>query len=209
MKNKNFDINIDKLNWDKVNGLIPVIIQDGYTLQVLMLGYMNKEALQRTCDTEKVTFYSRTKQRLWVKGETSGNDLTVIDILADCDGDTLLVLVNPSGTTCHLGEQSCFGEKNIFGLGILAKLEVIIERRYQERPINSYVTKLFEEGSHRIAQKVGEEGVEVALASVIGSNEDTKKEAADLLFHLLILLRQSRIGFVEVLTELRVRNSSN
>jgi phosphoribosyl-ATP pyrophosphohydrolase len=203
MKNKNFEM--DKLNWDKVNGLIPAIIQDGYTLQVLMMGYMNKVALQQTCDTGKVTFYSRTKQRLWVKGEESGNYLEVVDILADCDNDTLLLLVKPIGPTCHLGTQSCFGEKNISERCVLAQLEDLIMQRYQERPLNSYVTKLFEEGIHRIAQKVGEEGVEVALASIVGIKDNTKKEAADLLFHLLILLRQCDINLIEVLAELRER----
>ncbi|CAL7959161.1 putative bifunctional phosphoribosyl-AMP cyclohydrolase/phosphoribosyl-ATP pyrophosphatase [Gammaproteobacteria bacterium] len=194
-----------KLNWDKANGLIPTIIQDSYTLQVLMLGYMNKEALQKTHETGKVTFYSRTKQRLWVKGETSGNSLEVIDILADCDGDTLLVMAKPNGPTCHLGTQSCFGEKNISKLSTLTQLETLITQRYQERPTNSYVTKLFDEGSHRIAQKVGEEGVEVALACLLGIKENTIKEGADLLFHLLVLLRQCRIDLVEVLAELQDR----
>ncbi len=198
---------VDKLNWDKTDGLIPAIIQDSYTLQVLMLGYMNKEALQQTCVTGKVTFYSRTKKRLWVKGETSGNTLDVINILPDCDSDTLLVLAKPNGHTCHLGSQSCFGEKNIFGLGILSALESLIEERYQKRPTNSYVAKLFTEGSHRIAQKVGEEGVEVALASVMGQKDNTKKEAADLIFHLLVLLKQSHVSLMEVLIELQNRNN--
>ena len=199
---KNFDV-----NWDKVGELIPAIIQDSYTLQVLMMGYMNKDSLQQTCDTGKVTFYSRTKQRLWVKGETSGNTLDVVDILSDCDGDTLLVLAKPNGFTCHLGVQSCFGEKNIFGLGYLSALESLIEERYQKRPENSYVTKLFEEGGHRIAQKVGEEGVEVALASVMGEKDNVKKETADLLFHILVLLKYSHIGLVEVLMELQARDN--
>jgi phosphoribosyl-ATP pyrophosphohydrolase/phosphoribosyl-AMP cyclohydrolase len=204
---KNFDVN--KLNWDKTDGLIPAIIQDSYTLQILMLGYMNQESLQQTCATGKVTFYSRTKERLWVKGETSGNTLAVIDILPDCDGDTLLVLAKPNGPTCHLGTQSCFGEKNTFGLGILSTLESLIEKRYQERPTNSYVAKLFAEGSQRIAQKVGEEGVEVALASVMGQKDNIKNEVADLIFHLLVLLKQSRVGLVEVLMELQERNGKN
>ncbi|MEI8055440.1 MAG: bifunctional phosphoribosyl-AMP cyclohydrolase/phosphoribosyl-ATP diphosphatase HisIE [bacterium] len=194
-----------KLNWDKVNGLIPAVIQDSYTLQVLMLGYMNKEALQKTYETGKVTFYSRTKQRLWTKGEISGNSLEVISILADCDNDTLLVMAKPNGPACHLGTQSCFGEKNTSKLNILTKLETLILQRYQERPTNSYVTKLFNEGSHRVAQKVGEEGVEVALACLLGIKENTVKESADLIFHLLVLLRQCNIDLVEVLAELQDR----
>lgn len=198
-------IEIAALNWHKVSGLIPVVIQDSSTLQVLMLGYMNKEALQKSIETGKITFYSRTKKRLWVKGETSGNDLSLVSMIPDCDNDTLLVLVKPSGPSCHLNNRSCFGKDDAPGLGILAKLETIIDQRYQKRPTNSYVTKLFEEGIRRIAQKVGEEGVEVALAGVIGSKDDIKNETADLLFHLLMLLKECRIDLTEVMLELSKR----
>jgi len=201
----NKKIEIEALNWDKVNGLMPAVIQNATTLQVLMLGYMNKEALQQSIETGKVTFYSRTKKRLWTKGETSGNDLTLVDIIPDCDNDTLLVFVKPRGLSCHLNNRSCFGQNDAPGLGVLAKLAAIIEARYQDRPANSYVTTLFEEGIRRIAQKVGEEGVEVALASVAGSKEDIKNEVADLLFHLLVLLKECGVDLMEVMQELSGR----
>jgi phosphoribosyl-ATP pyrophosphohydrolase/phosphoribosyl-AMP cyclohydrolase len=198
-------IKIEGLNWDKVNGLIPVIIQDYSTLQVVMLGYMNNEALQKSIETGKITFYSRTKKRLWTKGETSGHGLTLVGIIPDCDNDTLLVLVKPSGLSCHLNNRTCFGKNDAPGVGILAKLEAIIDQRYQERPTNSYITKLFEEGARRIAQKVGEEGVEVALASVAGSKDDIKNEVADLIFHLLVLLKECRLELAEVMQVLSRR----
>ncbi len=201
----NDKIEVEALNWDKVNGLIPAIIQDFSTMQVLMMGYMNQEAFIKSIETGKVTFYSRTKKRLWTKGEASGNDLTLVNMIPDCDNDTLLVFVKPSGPSCHLNNRSCFGISDAPGLGMLAKLEAIIEQRYQERPMNSYVTTLFEEGVRRIAQKVGEEGVELALAGVVGSREDIKNEAADLLFHLLMLLRECRIDLVEVMQVLNRR----
>ena len=203
MINKN--IEIGSLNWEKVDGLIPVVIQDFATLQVLMLGYMNQEALKQSIETGKVTFYSRTKKRLWTKGETSGNNLTLVSMIADCDNDTLLAFVKPSGLSCHLNNCSCFGKQDAPGLGMLAKLEAMIDKRYQKRPRNSYVTKLFEEGVHRIAQKVGEEGVEVALAGVVGSTDDIKNEVADLLFHLLVLLKERHIDLVEVMQVLSSR----
>ena len=201
----NEKIEIKALNWDKVNGLLPVVIQDSSTLQVLMMGYMNQEALQKSIETGKVTFFSRTKQRLWTKGETSGNDLVLVSMIPDCDNDTLLVFVKPTGLSCHLNNRSCFGKNDAPGLGILAKLAATIDQRYQDRPTNSYVTKLFEEGIRRIAQKVGEEGVELALAGVIGSKDDIKNEAADLFFHLLVLLKECRIDLVEVMQVLSRR----
>lgn len=199
-------IGIESLNWDKVNGLIPAVIQDYSTLQVLMLGYMNQEALTKSIETGKITFYSRTKQRLWTKGETSGNDLTLVSMIPDCDNDTLLIFAKPSGPSCHLNNRSCFGKDDAPGLGILAKLEAIINQRYRDRPMNSYVTKLFEEGVRRIAQKVGEEGVEVALASVAGSKDDIKNEVADLLFHLLVLLKECHLDLAEVMQVLNSRS---
>ena len=204
MNNETFKVG--SLNWDKVDGLMPVVIQDCATLQVLMLGYMNQEALQKTIESQKVTFYSRTKKRLWMKGETSGNDLELVRITPDCDNDTLLVLVNPSGPTCHLDKRSCFGNEDAPGLGMLSKLEATIDRRYQDRPANSYVTQLFADGIRRIAQKVGEEGVEVALASVTGSKVDIKNEVADLLFHILVLLRGCDIKLVDIMQVLNRRS---
>jgi phosphoribosyl-ATP pyrophosphohydrolase/phosphoribosyl-AMP cyclohydrolase len=201
----NEKIEIKALNWEKVSDLIPAVIQDSSTLQVLMLGYMNKEALQKSIESGKITFYSRTKKRLWTKGEISGNDLTLVSMIPDCDNDTLLILVKPKGLSCHLNNRSCFGKQDAPGLGMLAKLAAIIDQRYQDRPTNSYVTQLFEEGVRRIAQKVGEEGVEVALAGVVGSKDDIKSEVADLLFHLLVLLRECRIDLVEVIQVLSRR----
>lgn len=199
-------IDINTLDWHKSNNLIPAIIQDADTLQVLMLGYMNPAALQQTLNSGKVTFYSRTKQRLWVKGETSGHFLNVVAIIADCDNDSLLITVNPEGHTCHREKTSCFGEENAPGLGILAMLNHIIDQRFQQRLDNSYTSKLFNAGTQRIAQKVGEEGVEVALAGVVGDKQHITSEAADLLYHLLVLLRQSQIDFTIVLSELRQRH---
>jgi phosphoribosyl-ATP pyrophosphohydrolase/phosphoribosyl-AMP cyclohydrolase len=192
-------VELEALNWDKVNGLMPAVIQDASTLQVIMLGYMNKEALEQSIATGLITFYSRTKNRLWTKGESSGNRLTLVNIVPDCDKDTLLIQAKPTGPSCHLNNRSCFGKTDAPGLGVLAKLEAIIDQRYQERPENSYVTTLFEEGIRRIAQKVGEEGVEVALACVAGTGEEIKNEAADLIFHLLVLLRQCEIELSEVM----------
>jgi phosphoribosyl-AMP cyclohydrolase / phosphoribosyl-ATP pyrophosphohydrolase len=205
MNKEEIAIDIETLNWNKVNGLMPAIIQDNSTLQVLMLGYMNKAALQQSLATEQITFYSRSKQRLWTKGEISGNTLSLLSIIPDCDNDSLLVLVKPHALTCHLNNRSCFGTSEAPGLGILATLEAIIATRYQQRPADSYLTQLFSTGIHRIAQKVGEEGVEVALASVTGSTTDIKNEAADLLFHLLVLLKACHIELAEVLQELSHR----
>ncbi|MBA3660914.1 MAG: bifunctional phosphoribosyl-AMP cyclohydrolase/phosphoribosyl-ATP diphosphatase HisIE [Gammaproteobacteria bacterium] len=196
---------LTNLNWDKSNGLIPAVIQDSVTLQVLMLGYMTQEALALTCSSGKVTFFSRTKNRLWVKGETSGNYLTVVSISPDCDRDTLLILAIPIGNTCHLDGKSCFGDCSTTSLNILTKLENTIEQRYIEKTENSYVSQLFNSGTQRIAQKVGEEGVETALAGVAGDNYALISESADLLFHLLILLTKRRIIFLDVLNELKRR----
>lgn len=197
---------LSNLNWNKSNGLIPVIVQDKVTLQVLMLGYMNQEALQLTCTNGKVTFFSRTKNRLWTKGETSGNYLIVVSITPDCDRDTLLILATPTGNTCHLARTSCFEESSLSQLNTLTKLENIIEKRYQEQPEGSYVSQLFNAGTQRIAQKVGEEGVETALAGACGDNQSLINEAADLLFHLLVLLTQRRIKFSAILSELASRS---
>lgn len=205
---KKIEIDLDEiasLNWNKVDGLIPAIIQDADTLQVLMLGYMNQEALLKSIESGIITFCSRTKKRLWVKGETSGNYLSLIKITQDCDKDALLVWVKPTGPVCHLNTTSCFGKEDAPGLGMLAKLEKIINKRFQERPQNSYVTNLLEKGVKRISQKVGEEGVEVALAGAEGVKEDIINESADLLFHLLILLKASDVSISLILTELRKR----
>lgn len=196
---------ITKINWEKCNGLIPAIIQHHQTLQVLMLGFMNAEALATTCNTKQVTFYSRSKQRLWTKGETSGNTLQLMELHVDCDQDSLLILAAPTGPTCHRSTPSCFSEMDAPGMGLLAKLEAVVEQRFYERPEGSYCTRLFAEGIERIAQKVGEEGVEVALAGVLGRRQEIINESADLIFHLFLLLRQSDIAVEDVLREIRER----
>lgn len=198
---------IKSLNWEKVGGLMPAVIQDAATLQVLMLGYMNQEALMHSLESGKVTFYSRTKKRLWTKGETSGNDLTLVSITVDCDQDTLLVQVNPQGDSCHLDNPSCFGKCDAPGVGILSKLEKVIRERAQTKPQGSYVSQLLQAGIQRIAQKVGEEGIETALAAVAGPREELINEAVDLLFHLLVLLRASQVDLSEVMHTLHQRSS--
>lgn len=200
-------LNIEQFDWKKTDNLMPAIIQDAATLQVLMLGYMDIVALQQTLQTERVTFYSRSKQRLWVKGETSGNFLTVVDITIDCDQDTLLVMVKPMGSCCHLNTVSCFGDVAAPGVGLLGQLEQVIAQRRQHLPENSYTSKLFAAGMPRIAQKVGEEGVELAIAAVMLEPKAIISECADLLFHLLVLLQQAKIPLNSVLNELRSRQS--
>ena len=179
------------LAWDKVSrdggdGLLPAIVQDADTLRVLMLGYMSREALQATLDSSKVTFFSRSKQRLWMKGETSGDVLDLVHIEADCDSDTLLVQARPRGATCHLLRVSCFPTAPA---DTLAALDALVATRERERPEGSYTTRLFDGGVRGIAQKVGEEGVETALAGVVQDDEALLGESADLLFHLIVLLR--------------------
>lgn len=197
-------MNFTELNWEKMTGLIPAIVQDHHTREVLMLGYMNHEALSQTLTTGQVTFYSRSKKRLWMKGETSGNVLTLVSIGRDCDNDAILITVKPKGPCCHLESFSCFSEN---ARGILSELQATIAKRYDDRPENSYVTSLFDAGTKRIAQKVGEEGVEVALASMCGVKAETINEAADLLFHVLVLLKQCEIDFADVLQELYRRHT--
>lgn len=199
--------NSSKINWEKINGLLPAIIQDNQTGQVLMLGYMNQEALRATCETGQVTFYSRTKKRLWMKGETSGNVLRVIEILVDCDDDTLLILAEINGPCCHLNQLSCFGTYSA-SFAALFHLEAVILSRYQQRPSQHYTTQLFDQGLKRIAQKVGEEGVEVALAASCGDQDETTNEAADLLYHLLVLLVAKQISLNEVNLILKERQTS-
>lgn len=195
-----------QIDWDKVNGLIPAIIQDRHSAQVLMLGYMNQEALEKTLSTQKVTFFSRTKQRLWTKGETSGNVLNLKEIRLDCDQDTLLVLVEPVGPTCHTGTVSCFGDESGTDFGFLAELEKVINSRHNADPKESYTAHLFERGTKRMAQKVGEEGVEVALAATVNDRFELTNESADLLFHLLVLLEDAKLPISEVIACLKERH---
>jgi len=191
------------LDWAKGEGLLPVVIQDAHTLRVLMLGYMDKAALQMTCDSGKVTFFSRSKQRLWMKGESSENWLNVVDIQVDCDKDTVLVLANPAGPTCHTGSTSCFPAAPG---NFLAELDALVERRKEQMPEGSYTTRLFTKGTRHIAQKVGEEGVEAALAAVAQGPEELTGEAADLIFHLTVLLRERGLGLADVIALLKARH---
>ena len=192
------------LDWDKVGGLMPAIVQDAATLRVLMLGYMDKAALENTLQVGKVTFFSRSKQRLWVKGETSGNHLEVVDIRADCDADTLLITARPQGPTCHTGSTSCFGAAPGQFLGAL---DALVAQRERERPAGSYTTTLFDKGTRRIAQKVGEEGVEAALAGVAQGDEELLGESADLLFHLIVLLRARGLSLGDAVAVLEQRHT--
>lgn len=177
------------LTYDKNTGLIPAIIQDDLSEKVLMLGYMNREALAQTLETGRVTFFSRSKNRLWTKGEESGNYLDLVSLKEDCDKDALLVRVNPAGPTCHKGTDTCWGADNVQSFGFLTRLEAVIAQRQQESPQGSYVASLFDRGINKIAQKVGEEAVELVIEAKDHSEELFKNEAADLLFHFLILLR--------------------
>ncbi|MFT4179448.1 MAG: bifunctional phosphoribosyl-AMP cyclohydrolase/phosphoribosyl-ATP diphosphatase HisIE [Thermomonas sp.] len=196
----NFEI--DALAWDKQDGLLPAIVQDAATRRVLMLGYMNREALTATLGSGKVTFFSRSKQRLWMKGESSGDVLELAGIETDCDADTLLVQAHPRGPTCHLKRVSCFPAAPS---DELAELDALIAQRERERPAGSYTTKLFESGIRRMAQKVGEEGVETALAAVAQDEDALLGEAADLLYHLIVLLRARGLSLADALRVLEAR----
>ena len=204
------DIHTDlsRLDWNKGDGLLPAIVQHWLTGEVLMLGYMNAEALAHTLSTQQVTFFSRSKGRLWTKGERSGHVLKFKSVRADCDADTLLVQAEPHGPTCHLGTSSCFGETPEVSppLGFLVSLDRLVERREAERPEGSYTTRLFEGGVRRMAQKVGEEGVETALAAVAQDDEALLGEAADLVFHLIVVLRARGLGLADVCRVLEARH---
>ncbi|HWG66039.1 MAG TPA: bifunctional phosphoribosyl-AMP cyclohydrolase/phosphoribosyl-ATP diphosphatase HisIE [Rhodanobacteraceae bacterium] len=197
----------DGLDWAKGEGLVPAIVQHCVTGEVLMLGYMNAKALAATRASGFVTFWSRSKRRLWKKGETSGNVLAVKAIHADCDRDTLLIHAAPLGPTCHLGTSSCFGDAVRPPLAFLGELDALIARRASERPQGSYTTALFDAGVRRIAQKVGEEGVEMALAAVAQDDAALKGEAADLVYHLLVLLRARGLSLADVAAILAQRHA--
>lgn len=196
------------LDWQKSGGLVPAIVQDADTQQVLMLGYMNAEALAQTVATKRVTFFSRSKNRLWVKGETSGHFLDLVSIENDCDNDALLVRARPNGPTCHRGTCSCFGEGGASGVGFLAELERVVDRRIMGGDEKSYTARLVGEGVKRVAQKVGEEGVETALAATVGTNEELANEAGDLIFHLLVLLRAKRLSLSDITRVLEQRHKA-
>jgi phosphoribosyl-ATP pyrophosphohydrolase/phosphoribosyl-AMP cyclohydrolase len=197
---------IDKLNFEKMNGLIPAVIQDAATRQVLMLGFMNKQALEQTLKERRVTFWSRTKSRLWQKGETSGNVLEVASVKPDCDGDAVLVYAHPTGPVCHTGEHTCFGEGAADETSsVLGRLENTIRDRRQHRPEGSYTAELFQQGTARIAQKVGEEAIETVVAALQQDDNALKEESADLLYHLMVLLEERGVGIADVVGVLKKR----
>ena len=197
-----------ELDFEKMNGLIPAIIQDNYTQKVLMLGFMNKEAYEKTMETGKVTFFSRTKNRLWTKGEESGNFLHVVSVKADCDNDTLLIMVHPEGPVCHKGTDTCWGDKNEQDIMFLKELQDFIDRRRQEMPEKSYTTSLFYSGVNKMAQKVGEEAVETILEACNGTDERLIYEGADLLYHLIVLLTYKGYRIEDLARELKERHSA-
>ncbi|QIQ21952.1 bifunctional phosphoribosyl-AMP cyclohydrolase/phosphoribosyl-ATP diphosphatase HisIE [Zophobihabitans entericus] len=194
-----------QIDWQKVDNLIPAIIQHAISGEVLMLGYMNQEALAETERLGRVTFYSRTKQRLWTKGESSGNYLNITDISLDCDKDTLLILAEPVGPTCHLGTSSCFGNTQS-EWGFLYQLEQLLASRKAASPESSYTAKLYASGTKRIAQKVGEEGVETALAATVHDKNELVNESADLIYHLLVLLQDQELCLKDVIAILKNRH---
>lgn len=194
------------LDFSKMDGLVPAIIQDDKTQKVLMLGFMNEKAYNKTKETGKVTFWSRTKNRLWTKGETSGNFLNVVSMEADCDNDTLLIKVNPTGPVCHTGADTCWGEKNENPLAFLGELQRFIEKRYEEMPEGSYTTSLFQSGVGRMAQKVGEEAVESVIEAMACNNERLIYEASDMIYHLMVLLTSKGLKFEDLATELQKRH---
>ena len=202
---------IQKLDWSKGDGLLPAIVQHAITGRVLMLGYMNQDALRETLSGGRVVFFSRSRQQLWTKGETSGHFLDVVDVSTDCDADAILVLADPLGPTCHKGTESCFADAVATDgqrLAFLALLESIIAHRIADQPEGSYTARLFAQGPSRIAQKLGEEGLETALASVTRDDEGVLSESADLVFHLLVLLKSRDLKLEDVVKELKARHTS-
>ena len=198
--------NINELRWDKMNNLIPAIMQHAKTGVILMQGYMNKTSLVKTLSTSRATFFSRSKQHIWVKGETSDNFLHVKQVITDCDKDSLLIACMPEGPCCHLGSYSCFPEQNISKQNFLSELEHVIVNRKNNKPEDSYTAHLFSRGTIKIAQKVGEEAVEVALAAVAETKENLLSECADLFYHTLVLLADKNIELSEVMSVLQKRH---
>jgi len=199
-----------EIDFEKCGGLVPAIIQDAQTKNVLMMGYMNPEAYQKTLETGKVTFWSRSRQCLWTKGDTSGNFLWLVNIKVDCDKDTLLVTARPEGPTCHTGTDTCWGEKNeLAPLLFLSELQDFIEKRHREMPEGSYTTSLFKKGVNRMAQKVGEEALETVIEATNGSDEKMVYEAADMLYHLVVLLTSKGLRIEDIARELATRHDPN
>jgi phosphoribosyl-ATP pyrophosphohydrolase/phosphoribosyl-AMP cyclohydrolase len=199
--------NLTALAWKKMDNLMPAIIQHHATGAVLMQGYMNQESLEQTLITGKATFFSRSKQALWVKGETSGNFLNVKQVVTDCDLDSLLIACDPIGPSCHLGTESCFPEQKLSQQNFLSQLEQVIASRKNDSPEESYTARLLSKGTTKVAQKVGEEGVEVALAAVAETKEDLLGECADLFYHTLVLLQDKNVQLSEVMTVLQQRHN--
>lgn len=198
------------IDFGKMNGLVPAIIQDASTKNVLMLGFMNKEAYDKTVETKRVTFYSRSRNCLWTKGETSGNFLNIVSIENDCDNDTLLIKVNPEGPVCHKGTDTCWGESNEKNpLLFLTFLQDFINKRHEEMPEGSYTTSLFKDGLNRMAQKVGEEALEAVIEAVNGTDERLIYEASDMLYHLIVLLASKGLRIEDVAAELQKRHDPN
>ena len=196
------------IDFEKMNGLVPAIIQDNTTRNVLMLGYMNREAYEKTLATGKVTFWSRSRNCLWTKGETSGNFLNLVDIKVDCDNDTLLVMVNPTGPACHLGTDTCWGETNEANpLLFLTELQDFINKRHEEMPEGSYTTSLFKDGLNRMAQKVGEEALEAVIEATNGTNDRLIYEASDMFYHLIVLLTSKGLRIEDIAKELKERHA--
>ncbi|HHF2870656.1 TPA: bifunctional phosphoribosyl-AMP cyclohydrolase/phosphoribosyl-ATP diphosphatase HisIE [Vibrio diabolicus] len=198
----------ERINWEKVDGLVPAIVQDFQSSQVLMMGYMNQDALAKTGETGQVTFFSRTKERLWTKGETSGNVLQLVNMQLDCDNDTLLVKVNPIGPTCHLGNTTCWDvdPQEESQMVWLHQLEQLLAARKSADPDSSYTASLYDRGTKRISQKVGEEGVEVALAATSGDKAELVCESADLIYHLMVLLQDQGLSMNDVVNKLKERH---
>lgn len=194
------------IDFSKLNGLVPAIVQDDQTRKVLMLGFMNEEAFAKTQETGLVTFYSRTKNRLWTKGEESGNFLKVVKVMNDCDQDSLLILVNPVGPVCHTGSDTCWGEENKGDRFFLNFLQDFIQKRFEEMPEGSYTTSLFKKGVNRMAQKVGEEAVETVIEATNGSDEMFLYEASDLMYHLIVLLTSKGYSLDDIGSELKKRH---
>ncbi|MBU3017935.1 bifunctional phosphoribosyl-AMP cyclohydrolase/phosphoribosyl-ATP diphosphatase HisIE [Paraglaciecola agarilytica] len=199
--------NVEQLAWQKMDNLLPCIVQDATTGKVLMQGYMNTDAINHTLETRHVTFFSRSKQRLWTKGETSGHTLDLVDLSADCDKDSILALAYPNGPTCHLGTETCWADAKSPSVSFIAELEQVIASRKGASPDSSYTAHLYSKGIKRIAQKVGEEGVETALAATVKDLDELKNESADLLYHLLVLLQASDLSLSDVVEVLQARHA--
>jgi phosphoribosyl-ATP pyrophosphohydrolase len=205
------EVDVRRLDWTKADGLLPAVIQDASSGRVLMLGYMNEVALRRTLAERRVVFFSRSRNQLWLKGESSGHYLDVVEVTSDCDNDTILVLASPQGPTCHRGTQTCFADArdpDAVGIAFLASLEATIAQRIAETPEGSYTARLYHQGISRIAQKVGEEGVETALAAVTRDDPQLLGECADLLYHLLVLLKARNLTLAQLVQELASRHAS-